>query len=138
MLILAKSILCLTLGFVLAIITGFLVIPMLRRLKAGQTVSRLINERHLKKDGTPTIGGLIFIIPVVLAIVMLGLKGSIDFNHNLIIILFVFVAYALLGFVDDYLKVKYKNNAGLSTLTKLACQLIIAIVFYIIYKYKWY
>lgn len=136
MLILAKSILGLTLGFVLAIITGLLIIPVLRRLKAGQTVSRLINERHLKKDGTPTIGGLIFIIPVILSICMLGLKGSIEFNSNLIIIIFVFLSYAILGFVDDFLKVKYKNNAGLSTLTKLFCQLVIAIVFYIIYKYN--
>ena len=57
-------------------------------------------------------------------------------NHNLIIIVFVFIAYALLGFIDDYLKIKYHNNKGLSTTIKFILQLIIAIIFYIIYKYN--
>lgn len=134
MLILAKSILALTLGFVLSIIIGIIIIPVLRKLKVGQNVSRLINKRHLKKDGTPTIGGLIFIIPPIIAIILLWLRGSISLSYNLIITLFVFIAYGLLGFVDDFLKVKYHNNKGLSTITKLICQLIIAVVFYVIYK----
>lgn len=136
MLILAKSILGLTLGFVLAIIIGILLIPVLRQLKAGQSVSRLINKRHLKKDGTPTLGGLIFIIPPILAIIILALKGSISISSNLIIIIFVFLSYALLGFIDDYMKIKYRNNKGISTLTKLVAQLFIAVVFYTIYKHN--
>lgn len=136
MLILAKSILGLTLGFVLAIIIGILLIPVLRQLKAGQSVSRLINKRHLKKDGTPTLGGLIFIIPPILAIIILALKGSISVSSNLIIIIFVFLSYALLGFIDDYMKIKYRNNKGISTLTKLVAQLFIAVVFYTIYKHN--
>ena len=95
MLILAKSILGLTLGFVLAIIVAFLIIPVLKKLKAGQNVSRLINKRHLKKNGTPTIGGLIFIIPPLIAIAALAIKGSIEITSNLVIVLFVFVAYAI-------------------------------------------
>ena len=136
MLILAKSILGLTLGFVLAIIIGILLIPVLRQLKAGQSVSRLINKRHLKKDGTPTLGGLIFIIPPILAIILLVLKGSISISSNLVIIIFVFLSYALLGFIDDYMKIKYRNNKGISTLTKLVAQLFIAVVFYTIYKHN--
>lgn len=136
MLILAKSILGLTLGFVLSIIVGLLIIPVLRKVKAGQTVSNLINKRHQLKNGTPTIGGLIFIIPPIVALILLYLKGSIEISTNLIIVLFVFVAYALLGFVDDYLKIKYHNNKGLSTITKLVFQLFIAVVFYTIYKYN--
>lgn len=136
MLILAKSILGLTLGFVLAIIIGILLIPVLRQLKAGQSVSRLINKRHLKKDGTPTLGGLIFIIPPIIAIIILALKGSISVSSNLIIIIFVFLSYALLGFIDDYMKIKYRNNKGISTLTKLVAQLFIAVVFYTIYKHN--
>lgn len=136
MLILAKSILGLTLGFVLAIIIGLLIIPVLRSLKAGQSVSRLINKRHLKKDGTPTLGGLIFIIPPILAIILLVLKGSISISSNLIIIIFVFLSYGLLGFIDDYTKIKYRNNKGISTLTKLVAQLFIAVVFYTIYKHN--
>lgn len=133
MLILAKSILGLMLGFVLSLIAAAILIPLLRKLKIGQSVSRLINERHLKKDGTPTIGGLIFIIPTLIIMLILYLRGSIQMNYNIVIILFVFIAYGTLGFVDDYLKVRYHNNKGLPTLVKLALQTIIAIVFYIIF-----
>lgn len=136
MLILAKSILGLTLGFVLAIIVGLIIIPVLKELKAGQSVSRLINKRHLKKEGTPTIGGLIFIIPPIIAIALLAMRGSIEISSNLIIILFVFLSYALLGFIDDFLKIRYHNNKGLSTITKFVAQLFIAVVFYTIYKHN--
>ena len=136
MLILAKSILGLTLGFVLSIVVGLMIIPVLRKLKVGQTVSNLINKRHQLKNGTPTIGGLIFIIPPIVTILLLYLKGSIAISTNLIIVLFVFIAYAILGFIDDYLKIKYHNNKGLSTLTKLIFQVFIAVVFYTIYKYN--
>ena len=136
MLILAKSILGLTLGFVLAIIIGLLIIPVLKKLKAGQTVSNLINKRHQLKNGTPTLGGLIFIIPPIITMLILYLKGSITISTNIIIVMFVFLAYAVLGFIDDFLKIKYHNNKGLSTLTKLICQIFIAVVFYTTYKYN--
>ena len=134
MLILAKSILGLMLGFVLALIAGFILIPLLKKLHIGQSVSHLINARHLKKDGTPTIGGLIFIIPTILIMFLLYFRKSVDLSPNLIILMFVFLSYGLLGFVDDFLKVRYHNNKGLPTLVKLALQTIIAIVFYIIFK----
>lgn len=136
MLILAKSILGLTLGFVLAIVVGLLIIPILKQLKAGQSVSRLINKRHLKKEGTPTIGGLIFIIPPLIAVLLLALRGSIRISANLSIVLFVFLSYAVLGFIDDFTKIRYHNNKGLSTITKLVAQLFIAVVFYTIYKHS--
>lgn len=134
MLILAKSILGLMLGFVLALIAGFILIPLLKKLHIGQSVSHLINARHLKKDGTPTIGGLIFIIPTILIMFLLYFRKSVDLTHNLIILMFVFLSYGLLGFIDDFLKVRYHNNKGLPTLVKLALQTVIAIVFYIIFK----
>lgn len=134
MLILAKSILGLMLGFVLALIAGFILIPLLKKLHIGQSVSHLINARHLKKDGTPTIGGLIFIIPTILIMFLLYFRKSVDLSPNLIILMFVFLSYGLLGFVDDFLKVRYHNNKGLPTLVKLALQTVIAIVFYIIFK----
>lgn len=134
MLILAKSILGLMLGFVLALIAGFILIPLLKKLHIGQSVSHLINARHLKKDGTPTIGGLIFIIPTILIMLLLYFRKSVDLSSNLIILMFVFLSYGLLGFVDDFLKVRYHNNKGLPTLVKLALQTVIAIVFYIIFK----
>lgn len=136
MLILAKSVLGLMLGFILSLITAVILIPFLKKIKASQTVSRLINKRHLKKDGTPTIGGLIFIIPTIVIMILLYLRGSIEMNFNLTILMYVFICYAILGFVDDLLKVRYHNNKGINTLTKLFFQIIIALVFYIIYKHN--
>ncbi|MDD4706050.1 MAG: phospho-N-acetylmuramoyl-pentapeptide-transferase [Bacilli bacterium] len=133
MLILAKSILGLMLGFVLSLITAVILIPILKKLKAGQPVSRLINKRHLEKDGTPTIGGLIFIIPTIVVMGLLYLRGSIEITASLAILIFVFLSYAFLGFIDDYKKIKYKNNKGIPTITKLILQTIIAIIFYVIF-----
>ena len=134
MLILATSVLGLMLGFVLSLVAAVILIPLLKKLHVGQSVSKLINERHLKKDGTPTIGGLIFIIPTILIMLILYLRGSIEFNSNLIILIFVFLAYGALGFIDDFLKVKYHNNNGLSIGVKFLLQTAIAVVFYIIYR----
>ena len=134
MLILAKSVLGLMLGFVLSLVAAVILIPLLKKLHVGQSVSKLINERHLKKDGTPTIGGLIFIIPTILIMLILYLRGSIEFNSNLIILIFIFLSYGALGFIDDFLKVKYHNNNGLSIGVKFLLQTAIAVVFYIIYR----
>lgn len=134
MLILAKSVLGLMLGFVLSLVGAVILIPLLKKLHVGQSVSKLINERHLKKDGTPTIGGLIFIIPTILIMLILYLRGSIEFNSNLIILIFVFLSYGALGFIDDFLKVKYHNNNGLSIGVKFLLQTVIAVIFYIIYR----
>ncbi|MBQ7240034.1 MAG: phospho-N-acetylmuramoyl-pentapeptide-transferase [Bacilli bacterium] len=133
MLILAKSALAITLGFVLSICVGLVVIPMMKKLNARQTVSEFINKRHQLKNGTPTLGGLIFIIPPFLSIFLLMLKGSIQMNYNLFIIIFVFLSYGLLGFYDDFKKIIFHDNKGLSIKIKFVLQLIIAVVFYLIY-----
>ena len=123
MLILAKSALALTLGFVLSICVGLIVLPTMRKL----------NKRHQLKNGTPTLGGLIFIIPPFLSILLLMIKGSIQMNYNLFIVLFVFLSYGLLGFYDDFKKIMFHDNKGLSVKVKFFLQLLIAIGFYLIY-----
>lgn len=131
MLILAKSILGLMIGFFLAVIVGLLLVPYLRKKKISQSISIFTN--HQKKAGTPTFGGFIFIIPTLLTMLFLYLRGSLEFSSSLIIVVFVFLAYALLGFVDDFKKYKEKNNKGLSILQKLIIQTLIALVFFYIY-----
>ena len=133
MLILAKAALAMMLGFGLSIIAGLIIIPLLRKKKIGQNVSHTVGERHIAKQGTPTMGGLIFIIPTLLAMLFLYLRGSISYSHNLLILLFVFIAYAVLGGVDDYLKIKKKNNDGLKISTKFLLQMFIALVFFYIF-----
>ena len=85
MLLLAKTAMAMMLGFVFAIGVGYFLIPLLRKFNFGQNVSLTIGERHLKKNGTPTMGGLIFIIPVIVSIILLWIRGSITMNSNLII-----------------------------------------------------
>ena len=133
MLILAKAAMALMLGFVLSIITGVILIPLLRKLHFGQSVSLTLGERHLKKNGTPTIGGLIFVIPTIVSLLLLWFRGSIEMTSNLTIVLFVFISYALLGLADDLLKIVFKNNKGLSIMFKLLMQTIIALVFFYIF-----
>lgn len=133
MLILAKAAMALMLGFVLSIITGVILIPLLRKLHFGQSVSLTLGERHLKKNGTPTIGGLIFIIPTIISLLLLWFRGSIEMTSNLLIVLFVFISYALLGLADDLLKIVFKNNKGLSIMFKLLMQTCIALVFFYIF-----
>ena len=138
MLILAKSILGLMIGFFLAVITGLFLIPVLRKLKFGQSISIYVKNKHAKKDGTPTLGGLIFIIPTIITMFILYLRGSIEISASLLIVFFVFFSYALLGFLDDFLKIKRKHNIGLTTLQKLVIQVVIALIFFYIFICNFY
>lgn len=133
MLIITKATLAVMIGFILSLICGFIFIPFLKKFNIRQNVSRTIGKRHLVKEGTPTIGGIIFIIPTLLTLVILYFRNSIQISSNLIILVITFLSYALLGFIDDYLKIKYHNNKGLSIWTKLICQTIIAALFFFIY-----
>lgn len=132
MLILAKAMMAIMLGFIIAIISGLILIPMLRKFHIGQSVYE-INERHLKKQGTPTMGGIIFIIPVLVGLTYLIITKSISVSYNLSVVLFAFLSYALLGFVDDYLKVKFHNNDGISIAYKFVVQMGIALVFFYLF-----
>ncbi len=131
MLILAKSILGLMIGFFFAVILGLFLVPWLRKKKIKQSISIFVN--HQSKAGTPTFGGIIFIIPTFITMIVLYLRGSLEITSSLLIVIFVFISYAVLGFIDDYKKVKEKNNKGLSIIQKLIIQTFIALVFFYIY-----
>ena len=133
MFILTKSTLALMIGFILSTITGYVLIPLLKKLNIGQRISVFVGENHKKKNGVPTMGGLIFIIPTFITILIMYFTKKIDINSNLLIVLFVFVAYAILGVIDDVMKLKHKKNEGLTEIQKLFGQVIIAIVFFYIY-----
>lgn len=133
MLILAKAALALMVSFIISVIFGFVLIPFLKKINAKQKVSIFLQNKHKKKDGTPTMGGLIFIIPTILSTIILVFMNKIEWTDNLFIIMFVFLAYALLGFIDDYLIIKRHNNDGLTEIQKLIGQTLIAVIFFIIF-----
>lgn len=134
MLVLTKAILAIMIGFVIAVIFGLIAIPLLRKL-ARQKVSTYLEKKHHDKDGTPTMGGIIFIFPTIVATIILLLMGKIEFSTNFLIVMFVFLAYAFLGFIDDFLIIKRKNNIGLTEFQKLFGQLLIALIFFAIYMH---
>ncbi len=133
MFVLTKSILALMIGFIISVIMGYFMIPLLKKLNVGQRISVFVGESHKKKNGIPTVGGLIFIIPTFITILIMYLTGKININSNLLIVLFVFISYALLGFIDDVMKLRRKQNEGLTEIQKLFGQVIIAVVFFYIY-----
>lgn len=133
MLTLAKSTLAMMIGFIFAVLIGLILIPLLKRLKAGQRISIYLKDQHSKKAGVPTMGGLLFVIPTFLAIIILSLLDKIELTTNLFIIVFVMIGYAVIGFLDDYLKIRRNNNIGLTEIQKLIGQILIAIVFFFLF-----
>lgn len=134
MLILAKATLALMIGFILSSFCGLILIPQLKKIKAKQNISIFLKKEHGSKQGIPTIGGLIFIIPTIVAIVILLLMNKIEYSTNLMIVLVTFLLYGLLGFIDDFLSIKKGNNVGLTEIQKLIGQILIALVFFYLFK----
>lgn len=132
-LLLTKAVFAVMIGFLAALVLGIALIPILKNLKIGQRISVFVGDNHRKKEGTPTFGGLIFIIPTLITTIILILTDKMEFTTNLGIILLVFVGYAFLGFLDDFLSFKKKNNEGLTTFQKLFLQILIALGFFFLY-----
>lgn len=133
MLILTKSVLALMIGFVLSIALACVLIPFLRKIKVNQSLSIYLSDRHKQKVGTPTMGGLIFVISTLIALFLLYITNKITLSYNLFIVVFTFLGYFLIGFIDDYLIVIKHNNKGLSEGAKLIMQIIIAIIFFYLF-----
>ena len=133
MLLLTKAIFAIMIGFLCSSILGLILVPLLKKMRVGQKISVFVGENHRKKEGTPTMGGLIFIIPTVVISLGLILTKKISYTSNLGIVLLVFIGYAVIGFLDDFLSIKKKNNEGLTTYQKLFLQVLIAVGFFYIY-----
>lgn len=133
MLTLTKSLFALMIGFILSTVFGCFLIPILKKIKTGQRINVYV-ENHQKKSGTPTMGGLIFIIPTIVTILILLFTKKIEFSVNLLIVLFVFISYSMIGFLDDYISIKKKRNEGLTQTQKLLLQFVVALVFYLLYS----
>lgn len=135
MLVIMKMIIVTMLSIFLAFIIGLILIPYLRKKKKNQILSVYLSDRHKSKSTTPTMGGIIFIIPPIVIMIVLSLLDKISLSYNLFIVLFTFFSYGMIGFIDDYLIIKRHNNKGLSESAKLFLQIICAtIIFYLFLK----
>ncbi|RKM61073.1 phospho-N-acetylmuramoyl-pentapeptide-transferase [Butyrivibrio sp. CB08] len=112
------------LSFVIAVLIGPKVIEILRKLKAGQTEREEGLESHQKKTGTPTMGGVIFLLPVVVIGIFYGAS-----HKEVIPVLILTIGFGIIGFIDDYIKVVRKHNLGLRAWQKILGQLIVTILF---------
>ena len=111
-------------AFAISVILGPVIIPILRRLKMGQTEREDGVKSHLKKAGTPTMGGVI----ILLSVVVTSLLYLRDYP-KIIPILFVTLGFGLIGFLDDYLKVVMKRSDGLYPKQKMALQIVVTAIF---------
>lgn len=111
-------------AFVLSVLMGPVIIPVLRKLKMGQTERVDGVQSHLKKAGTPTMGGVIILLSVVVTSIF-----YIKDYPKIIPILFVTLGFGLIGFLDDYLKVVMKRSDGLFPKQKMALQIVVTAVF---------
>ena len=118
MLLLTKAIFAIMIGFLSSTVLGLLLLPILKKLRVGQKISIFVGEAHRKKEGTPTMGGLIFIIPTIVATMALIITDKISYTSNLGIVLLVFLGYSAIGFLDDFLSIRKGNNEGLTTYQK--------------------
>jgi phospho-N-acetylmuramoyl-pentapeptide-transferase len=121
------------LSFLMSLFIGKYLIQVLKRNRINQRLSIYLEDAHENKKDTPTMGGLIFIFPTIVLIILLLLLNKVPFSGNLLIVIFTFISYALIGFIDDYLIIKRNNNKGLSESSKIMMQVIIAIVFFYLF-----
>lgn len=110
-------------SFAISALLGPIVIPFLRRLKVGQTERKEL-ESHLKKNGTPTMGGLMILASIIITSVV-----YVKDYPKIVPILFMTVGFGVIGFLDDYLKVVLRRSDGLLAWQKMLCQIVVTTVF---------
>ena len=122
-------------GLMLAVLCAFALIPLLRRLKFGQSILEVGPNWHKSKEGTPTMGGFIFMVAVTIAgcIPLIGW----GLRYHMMVLLLAWV-FGLIGFVDDFAKMRNKRNQGLTALQKLLLQLTAATAYLSLLRYLGY
>ena len=125
----------LLLSFAITIVLGFIIVPILKKLKVGQIERDDGPESHLKKQGTPTMGGIIMILGIIIvtvgAYIYYKLRNP-ELAQNLLPILGLTIGFGIIGFIDDFKKLVLKNTKGLSPSLKMLGLLIISVI-YVLY-----
>ena len=120
-------------AFIISALLGYFIIPALRRLKFGQSIREEGPKTHLKKAGTPTMGGLIFIGSIILSTLALSYIYDV-LTTQTIVLLLVLVGFGIIGFLDDFIIVVLKRNLGLTSIQKLIGQIIVAVISFFLLK----
>ena len=121
-------------AFGVTAIAGQILIPILRRLKAGQSIREDGPTWHMSKQGTPTMGGLMFILGIGIAVLTAGWGDLQRGLHNHLVVFLFALVFGAIGFVDDFQKLRHHANEGLTAPQKFFLQLAAAIVFVILMR----
>lgn len=132
----------LIIAYFVAVALGIIIIPILKKLKVGQIERDDGPQSHLKKQGTPTMGGIIMIITMILVVtgtfIFLTNSGQTELANKIIPILLLTIGFGLIGFIDDFKKLVLKNTDGLKPMYKMLGLLIISVAYvvYLVYGLK--
>ena len=120
------------LTFIVAVILGKIIIPILKKLKISQTERTDGPRTHLRKQGTPTMGGIIMILSIIIPTTILGCLVNNEERRALLVLAATSIGFGVVGFIDDYKKLVLKNTDGLSPRLKMFGQLVVAVAFGVI------
>ena len=120
------------LAFLITVLLSPMFIPFLRKLKFGQSIREEGPKSHQKKSGTPTMGGIMILISIIITTLFMTNKFA-ELSVETYLLLIVTIGFGILGFLDDFIKVVLKRNLGLTSKQKLLGQIIISVLFYFIY-----
>ena len=134
----AEILIALAVSFVLTAVLGRILIPALRRLKAGQSIKEDGPTWHMAKQGTPTMGGLMFIIAMAVTVVGLGWGYFLRGDRGAVYVFLFALVFGIIGFLDDYMKVVHHQNTGLTAGWKFLLQLAAAILMTVLLRYEGY
>ena len=132
-----SSLLAFVVALVVTLVFGPVFIPWLRKLKFGQEIREEGPKCHQKKSGTPTMGGIMFIVGIAAAIlvttIIFAVNGNLDKTYARCILLFVIsLGFGIIGFIDDYIKVVKKRNLGLTASQKFIMQVVLAAIYVVV------
>ncbi|KKE78061.1 phospho-N-acetylmuramoyl-pentapeptide-transferase [Oceanobacillus caeni] len=122
-------------AFLITVLLSPIFIPLLRRLKFGQSIREEGPKSHMVKTGTPTMGGVMIVLGIVITSIIMVYKvlGN-HVGYEFWLLIFVLLGYGVLGFLDDFIKVAMKRNLGLTSKQKMLGQIVIALIFFFILK----
>lgn len=132
--ILLKILVAAVVAFVISAVIGKFLVPALRRWKAGQSIKEDGPTWHMSKQGTPTMGGLMFILATIIVVLVVNGPAILSGDWTSVIVLVFALVFGAIGFLDDYAKIKKKENTGLTAGQKFLLQLAAAILFIVLLR----
>lgn len=132
--ILLKILVAAVVAFVISAVIGKFLVPALRRWKAGQSIKEDGPTWHMSKQGTPTMGGLMFILAIIIVVLVVNGPAILSGDWTSVIVLVFALVFGAIGFLDDYAKIKKKENTGLTAGQKFLLQLAAAILFIVLLR----